>query len=247
MNSSAQLEPASSFYPEFPMTRRPPLFQTYTVLSTAALFILATSAFRRSGERLQLDELTVRSIHVVDSTGRVRLQIAGTFPPRRNDLAGILFVNNDGGEAGGLVYRGRRTDGRVAAGGTLTMDQYNEDQVVSLQYNQDGAKKIVGLTVADRPDSIGRELGELYRVLDPMPQSPRRDSIAKIMSAKVPLNQRAARRVFVGRDSAKAAVVNLADRAGNPRLRLIVDSLGNPSVLFLDATGKVVRAISGDR
>jgi hypothetical protein len=127
------------------------------------------------------------------------------------------------------------------------MDQYNEDQVVSLQYNQDGAKKIVGLTVADRPDSIGRELGELYRVLDPMPPSPKRDSIAKAMFAKVPVNQRAARRVFVGRDSARAAVVNLADGAGNPRLRLIVDSLGNPSILFLDASGKVVRRVTGER
>jgi hypothetical protein len=226
---------------------RPALFKIYTVASTTALFILAFSGFRRSGEKLQIDDLTVRSIRVVDSAGRVRLEIAGTFPPRRTDLAGILFVNNDGGEAGGLVYRGRRKDGRVTAGGTLTMDQYNEDQVVSLQYNQDGAKKIVGLTVADRPDSIGRELGELYRVLDPMPQSPLRDSIAKTLMAKLPLNQRAARRVFVGRDSAKAAVVNLADRAGNPRLRLIVDSLGNPSILFLDATGRVVRAIPGDR
>jgi hypothetical protein len=229
------------------MTNRLPLFQIYTVASTSALFILAFSAFRRSGENLQLDELTVRSIQVVDSTGRVRLHIAGTFPPRRNDLAGILFVNNDGGEAGGLVYRGRRQNGHVAAGGTLTMDQYNEDQVVSLQYNQDGSKKVVGLTFADRPDSIGPELGELYRVLDPMPESPRRDSIAKALMAKVPLDQRAARRVFVGRDSAKAAVVNLSDRAGRPRLRLMVDSLGNASILFLDAAGNVVRTIPGDR
>jgi hypothetical protein len=229
------------------MTQRLPLFQLYTVASTSALFILALSAFRRSGERVQFDDLTVRSIHVVDSTGRVRLEIAGTFPPRRNDLAGILFVNNDGGEAGGLVYRGRKQGGHVAAGGTLTMDQYNEDQVVSLQYNQDGAKKVVGLTFADRPDSIGPELGELYRVLDPMPESPRRDSIAKALMAKVPLDQRAARRVFVGRDSAKAAVVNLSDRAGRPRLRLMVDSLGNASILFLDAGGNVVRTIPGDR
>lgn len=229
------------------MAKRLPLFQVYTVASTSALFILALSAFHRSGEKLQLDDLTVRSIHVIDSTGRVRLEIAGTFPPRRNDLAGILFVNNDGGEAGGLVYRGRKEGGHVTAGGTLTMDQYNEDQVVSLQYNQDGAKKVVGLTFAERPDSIGPELGELYRVLDPMPESPRRDSIAKALMAKVPLNQRAARRVFVGRDSAKSAVVNLSDRAGNPRLRLIVDSLGNPSILFLDAAGKVVRTIPGDR
>jgi hypothetical protein len=229
------------------MTTKLPLFQLYTVASTAALFILVFSAFRRSGEKLEVDELTVRSIQVVDSTGRVRMHIAGTFPPRRNDLAGILFVDNDGVEAGGLVYRGHKQNGHVAAGGTLTMDQYNEDQVVALQYNQDGAKKVVGLTFADRPDSIGPQLGELYHVLDPMPESPRRDSIAKALLAKLPLDQRAARRVFVGRDSAKAAVVNLSDRAGRTRLRLVVDSLGNAGILFLDANGKVVRTIPGDR
>jgi hypothetical protein len=229
------------------VTKKIPLFQLYTIASTAALFILAFSAFRRSGEKLEVDELTVRSIQVVDSTGRVRMHIAGTFPPRRNDLAGILFVDNDGVEAGGLVYRGHKQNGHVAAGGTLTMDQYNEDQVVALQYNQDGTKKVVGLTFADRPDSIGPQLGELYHVLDPMPESPRRDSIAKALLAKLPLDQRAARRVFVGRDSAKAAVVNLSDRAGRTRLRLVVDSLGNAGILFLDANGKVVRTISGDR
>lgn len=99
-------------------------------------------------------------------------------------------MDNDGGVEEGLVYRGRKKGGRVNAGGTLTMAQYNEDQVVSLQCNQDGPKKVVELTFADRPDSIGAELGELFHVLDPA-----------------------------------------------------VDSLGNPSILFLDPTGKVVRAI----
>jgi hypothetical protein len=229
------------------MTRRIGVLQIYAIASTTMLLIFALSAFQRLSEKLQLDELTVRSINVVDSTGRVRLHIAGSFPPRRSDLAGILFVNNDGIEGGGLVYRGRKMAGTVSAAATLTMDQYNEDQVVALQYSQAGTKKINGLTIADRPDSIGPELGELYRVLDPMPQSPTRDSIARALMARVPMNQRAAKRVFVGRDSMKAAVVNLADRAGNPRLRLSVDSLGNASIVFLDAIGKVIRTIPGDR
>ncbi len=220
------------------------VLQAYAAVSTITLFILIAAAFRRPAETLRLDELTVGRINVVDSTGRVRLRIAGTFPPRRKDLAGILFVNNDGIEAGGLVYRGRKTNGRVSAGGTLTMDQYNEDQVLALQYNQDGARKITGLTINDRPDTLGPELQELYRVLDPMPESPHRDSLARAMLAKVPLNQRAVHRVFVGRDSAKAAVLTLSDRAGVARIRLTVDSLGRPSILFFDAGGKVSRTIS---
>jgi hypothetical protein len=220
------------------------VLQAYTAVSTTLLFVLVGAAFKHSDAALRLDELTVTRINVVDSTGRVRLRIAGSFPPRRNDLAGILFTDNDGIEAGGLVYRGRKMNGKVSATGTLTMDQYNEDQVVALQYNQDGARRSTGLSINDRPDSLGPELGELYRVLDPMPESPRRDSIARALLAKVPVDQRAARRVFIGRDSAKSAVLSLADRAGVPRIRLVVDSLGHASMVFLDAHGNVSRSIS---
>jgi hypothetical protein len=220
--------------------------QVYTMVSTIVLFFLVPTGFRRSNESLRLDELTVTRIIVVDSTGRVRLRISGSFPPRRSDLAGILFVNNDGIEAGGLVYRGRKVDGKVSAAGTLTMDQYNEDQVVAMQYSQNGARRIAGLTINDRPDTLGPELRELYRTLDPMPESPRRDSIARALLAKVPLDQRATRRVFVGRDSSKSAVVSLADRAGIPRIRLAVDSLGRSSINFLDSDGKILRSIGDD-
>lgn len=220
------------------------LLQIYTAISTTVLFVLTLTAFDRSWSGRGEREITAERINIVDSTGRIRLQIAGSFPPRRTQLAGILFVNNDGGEAGGLVYRGTKKNGKVSAGGTLTMDQYNEDQVVALQYNQDGVRKTSGLTIGERPDTMGKELSELYRVLDPMPESPRRDSIARTLIAALPSNQRAARRVFVGRDTAKAAILNLSDRSGVTRLQLKVDSLGRASISFLDAGGRVVRTIA---
>jgi hypothetical protein len=37
----------------------------------------------------------------------------------------------------------------------------------------------------------------------------------------------------------KAALVNLSDRNGKTRIRMMVDSLGAPSLEFLDETGKV--------
>jgi hypothetical protein len=79
-----------------------------------------------------------------------------------------------------------------------------------------------------------------------MPESPRRDSIARALLAKVPLDQRATRRVFVGRDSTKSAVISLADRAGIPRIRLVVDSLGRSSINFLNSDGKILRSIGDD-
>jgi hypothetical protein len=220
--------------------------QYYAIGTTALLAIVALAGFRSSARTMQLDELTVHHIKVVDSVGRVRLELAGSFPPRRTELAGLLFHNQDGGEAGGLVYRGhRRPDGRVTAGGTLTMDQYNEDQVVVLQYTQDGLRKQQGLVVSDRPDTLGPALRHLYRVLDTFPQSPRRDSVQRALLAEVPVEQLPARRVFVGRDTSRAAVLSLADRSGTPRLRLVVDSAGRASIVFLDPEGRATRTITG--
>jgi hypothetical protein len=90
---------------------------------------------------------------------------------------------------------------------------------------------------------MGKELSELYRILDPMPESPRRDSIARALVAALPENQRAARRVFVGRDTSKAAVLTLSDPNGAARLQLKVDSAGRASIIFLDAAGHIVRTI----
>jgi hypothetical protein len=222
--------------------------QYYAIGTTALLAIVALTASRPSARTMQLDELTVHQVKIVDSIGRVRLELAASFPPRRAELAGLLFHNQDGGEAGGLVYRGqRRSNGHVTAGGTLTMDQYNEDQVVVLQYTQDGLRKQQGLVVSDRPDTLGPALRNLYRVLDTFPQSPRRDSVQRALLAQVPVEQLAARRVFVRRDTSRAAVLSLADRRGTPRLRLVVDSLGQASIVFLDPEGRATRIITGVR
>jgi hypothetical protein len=56
-----------------------------------------------------------------------------------------------------------------------------------------------------------------------------------------------AQRVYVGRDVSKAALVNLSDRNGKTRLRLMVDSLGTPSLEFLDASGAVTSRLPSAR
>lgn len=228
------------------MTKQLHFVHCYTVASTLLLGVLSLAAFKRSGESMRLDELTVRRINVVDSTGQVRVILTGSYPPRRPEIAGLLFVNNDGGEAGGLIYSGhKQANGQVTAGAILTMDQYNNDQVVALEYNQDGSSKREGLTIQDRPDSLGPEISTLYRVLDKMPRGAKWDSTYRVLIAKVPAEQRRARRVFVGRDTNKAAVLNLSDRTGVPRLRLAVDSLGKASISFLNSQGQITRTIAG--
>lgn len=52
-----------------------------------------------------------------------------------------------------------------------------------------------------------------------------------------------AQRLFVGRDQSNTAAVVLSDPKGKPRLRLTVDSQGEPKVEFLDANGKVTQQL----
>ncbi len=216
----------------------------YVALSTILLSVVSLAAFKRSGEKLSVDEITAKRVNLVDSSGHTRITIYGSLPGRRSALSGILFSDSNGVEAGGLVYRGEKTNGKISAGATLTMDQYDNDQIVALQYDQQGSTRSQGLTFQDRPDSLGPVVLHYYRILDRMPEGPARDSVIRELIENTPPGQAPARRLFIGRDTSKAAVLNLSDRRGVPRLRLAVDSLGHAAISFMDTTGKVVRTIT---
>jgi hypothetical protein len=211
------------------------------ILMTGFLILVG---FQQVDKTSRLKELTVEKINVIDNEGSIRVILAGSFPPRRSELAGLLFVNQEGTEAGGLVYTGQTKGGQISANAALTMDQYNNDQIVAIQYDEENGKRKHGLTIADRPDILSPEVIRVYGILDTMPEGPKRDSLSKELFAKIPPGQVAARRVFVGRNLMKASIVELSDRNGKPRLQLLVDSLGNPKINFLDTNGHLVKTIS---
>jgi len=216
----------------------------HAIGSTIAIVALVAQAVRATGSG-RLDELTVRRLNVVDSLGRTRVILAGGFPPRRAQLAGLLFINEEGVEAGGLGYSGRRdANGEVQAGAILTFDQYRNDQIVALEYVHRGARKQQGLTIQERPDTLSDLLKRAYREIETAQGQLARDSLQRYWQSRVPSSEVAARRLFLGRDFARSATVTLADPSGRVRLRLLVDSLGNPSIAFLDASGAVSRVIA---
>ncbi len=221
------------------------LLKLHAAVSTPLLIMLSVAAFSGRPTSNQFEEITVGKITVVDSTGRARVILAGGFPPRRAELAGLLFINEDGHEAGGLVYRGTRdTTGEIHAGAILTFDQYRNDQIVALQYDHSGSRKRQGLTIQERPDTLSDILKEAYRAIETAPTAELRDSLTRHYMARIPPEDLPARRLFLGRDFARASVVTLSDPAGRPRLRMEVDSLGTASIAFLDESGRVVRVIS---
>jgi len=221
------------------------LLRLHAGVSTPLLIMLSVVAFSGRQGSSQFEEITVGKITVVDSTGRTRVILAGGFPPRRAELAGLLFINEDGHEAGGLVYAGTRdTDGQIHAGAILTFDQYRNDQIVALQYDHTGARKRQGVTIQERPDTLSDILKEAYRAIETAPTEALRDSLTRHYLARIPPEDLPARRLFLGRDFARASVVTLSDPAGRPRLRMEVDSLGRASIAFLDEAGQVVRVLT---
>jgi len=215
------------------------------ILLLAGLAVVAFSAFGLQTTSQSFDEITVRQITLVDSSGNARVMLAGGFPPRRPDLAGLLFFNQDGGEAGGLVYRGtKRADGTIDAGGILTFDQYQNDQIVAIEYSHQGAWKRNGITIQDRPDSLSPLVLEMYGAIEGAKTSAERDSLIAYYRSVISPREVVSRRLFAGRDPKGASVVSLSDADGRKRLELSVDEEGEARIVFLDTEGKVVREIA---
>jgi hypothetical protein len=192
-----------------------------------------------------LDKITVRQIDVVDSEDRVRVQLAGEYGPRRTDLSGLLFHNEDGNEAGGLVYSGEKDEnGVINAGAILTFDQYGEDQIMALQYAHRGAVKRTGLTISDRPDEMGENLAAFYQAFSAAETPEERARLRAEVLPTIPKDELPAKRLYLGRTQRNSSTINLYDPQGRVRLKMEVSEDGMPRIEFLDEQGDSIKKIS---
>ena len=227
----------------------------YAAASTCVMLVLSLAAFRRGqpSAPTRFTEIDVERINVVEPDGKLRMVISNKprsigpiykgkpFGYAGGNRPGIIFFNDEGTENGGLTFTGQqRADGGYRASTHMSFDQFNQDQVLYLQYNDRNGRRNMGLTIADRADTDIYDLvAERDSIMKAVPEGPARTAAIQKWAAPrngVPL---VAQRVYVGRDVSKAALVNLSDRNGKTRIRMMVDSLGAPSLEFLDETGKV--------
>ena len=229
------------------------LLKGYAIVITALLGTVSLAAFRQASQKQKFTEIDVERINVVEKDGKLRMVISNRdrsigpiykgkpFGYKGGTRPGIIFFNDEGTENGGLTFTGKRdADGTFRSSSGFSFDQFNQDQVVYLQYNDNNGRRNMGLTIADRSDADIYDLvAERDSIVKAVPEGPARNAALEKWAAPrngVPLF---APRVYVGRDISKAALVNLSDRNGKPRIRLMVDSLGTPSLEFLDAAGTV--------
>ncbi len=224
------------------------MLKVYAALMT----LLALAGFRQASQKTRFTEIDVERINIVEPDGKLRMVLSNRprsigpiykgkpFGYPGGTRPGIIFFNDEGTENGGLTFTGRvREDGSYASSVGMSFDQFNQDETLTLRYTDENGRKTTGITIAERDhrdiyDLIMRR-DSINRIAD---SATRVAALQRLMGPQngVPLR---ATRAYLGRDQNKAAVLNLFDPNGRPRLRLRVDSLGTASLEFLDESGAV--------
>jgi hypothetical protein len=155
--------------------------------------------------------------------------------PNRSDVAGMIFINDEGTENGGLIFSGSKSNGKVDGSGHLSFDQYDQDQVVTLEQTEEDGQREAGLTIADRPDAALNF--DAVNQLDSLPKAEHAARLKEMLER----GDFGYHRLFVGKTQDRDALVALRDAKGHVRLRMRVTAAGTASIEFLDAAGKVVK------
>lgn len=215
----------------------------------------AESAARAAGVNPSTDapieELRVQRIRVVEADGTTRMIIGnadtmtilplrgeGIDHPGRGRSAGILFCNDEGTEAGGMVYNGRTEDGKPQQSGYWTVDDYEQNEGFRFGATQDGDARMKWIEYADQPhfsiaDYIeategksGDELQAVHKEFYPGPEL---------------LNGNGLTRMRLSREFDGSVALSLRDASGVERIRLAVAADGSAEITGTDTTGSTHR------
>lgn len=210
-----------------------------------AAIITGTVLLRNNNNRFT--EITAGRINIVEPDGTLRMVISnqesqhsgamnGKVMPKRERPAGMIFFNNEGDECGGLVYDGNKKE----AGMVYSIDQYKNDQIMQLQYQQDDDKGLLkrsyGFKLWDRSDEY--PLQRQWDYLDSLGK--RKDTAA--FNAGLRKYQAAGglgtERLFLGRTQNGETGLFLRDDKGVPRLRIFIDKNNQPVMQTLNDKGE---------
>lgn len=214
------------------------LWKAYATVTTLLTIVLVGSAFALEEQRTKFGEIDVQRINVVEPDGTLRMVISDKakfpgiivkgkeYPHPDRSTAGMLFFNDEGTENGGLIFGGSKDkNGTVSSYGHLSFDRYDQDQVFTIDADEDGHRKRSGLSVVDDPDW---PITDLLAV-------PRSDW-KKFFETHPQPHQR----IYLGRNPDDSASLTLKDSQGRSRMIIKVNPDGSPVIEFLDAKGKII-------
>ena len=217
--------------------------QVYALISTMAILALGFMIWKQQG--ISPRELSVERINIIEEDGTVRLVLSNKkrqhpgrmdgkdLQPRERE-AGMIFFNDEGDECGGLVYSGNKKE----AGMVLSVDQYKNDQVLQLQYNQDD-KRSYGLRLWDRNDDM--PMSKLIRVDDSLKRLNDPAASQRYFNQLAAEGKLGTDRLFLGRAKDSSTGLVIRDSKGKVRIRLEVDKNNRPVFQLIDTAGEKSR------
>lgn len=232
-----------------------------TVVFAAAHGAFSLRAVSAAGQdtlhNADFDQISVHRIDIVEPNGVPRLILSdkAEFPgsfyhgkeiarPGRTDSAGMLFINDEGTENGGLLiggYRGK--DGAAHSWGHLSFDEYEQDQTLALDTMQDGPSREADYQISDNGDGLlTPDATDAFENARKLPANTPQERIARQQAREAVIAKYGVNlypRAVLGRYRDKSVALRLKDISGHDRIMLSVAPDGTPSMQFLDASGRV--------
>lgn len=235
----------------FGMTKllsNPRFLAIYSAVVTLTFAIVVLGGFTESRQKQKFSEIDVERINVVEPDGTLRMVISNKtdfpgiiikgkeMPHPNRKTAGMLFFNDEGTENGGLIFGGEKDkQGNASSYGHLSFDQYEQDQVFSIDAEEDGSKRSSELRIIDQPDHpITQDLAEAARIAK-LPKDQQQAEWKKYL-AGTPHSEP---RITLGRADDRSVALRLKDVEGRDRIVIKVQRDGTPSLQFLDEQGRV--------
>ncbi|HEX8831136.1 MAG TPA: hypothetical protein VF705_08235 [Longimicrobium sp.] len=231
--------------------------RAYALASAVMMLVMLGAAFR--GERHgRFEVIDAERINVRTPDGRMAVVIAtderlpgniirGKEHPSPHRGNGLLFYDNLGNEQGGLIFHGELKvtgrDSTVTAGGQLSLDRFESDQVAAIRYLEDPEQGfIAGLQVSHFPRHNIAEWWTSRDSIDRLPAAARDTAFRSLRRRFMREGKWEIPRVFVG-ERGRTAQMEMRDTRGRERIRLVVDSTDAARIEFLDAEGKVISTL----
>ncbi|HZP23826.1 MAG TPA: hypothetical protein VFB04_10285 [Terriglobales bacterium] len=228
----------------------------YSGVLTIVFAATVLAGFAGSQHKQKFGEIEVERINVVEPDGTLRLMISNkaSFPgiiikgketphPTRKS-AGMLFFNDEGTENGGLIFGGSKdAQGAVTSYGHLSFDQYEQDQLFSIDTDQEGGNRTSEVRMIDQPD---------HPITDDLQAAARIARLPKDQQAAALQQYRAGTshsqtRIMLGRGADRSVALRLKDIQGRDRIVIRVQPGGDPVLQLLDEQGKITAQLPSPR
>ena len=228
-----------------------------TTMAAALAAIVTLSGAKGPARHASFDEITVGRINIVepDGTKRIILSNKAQFPgdfmqgkegarPDRRSFAGMLFINEEGTENGGLIQKGSiGADGKISSGLSLTFDRFRQDQALQLINNDSAAHQMTGIRINDVPHFAVTSMDDMKRFGEEsgkLSEAEQHSYWKKLSEA----GRMSENRIWLGNTGSRGSALQLKDAKGRTRMMLLVAADGKAEIQMLDEHGKVAKSIT---